>query len=491
MFRLDEPAEFIGAWWLSTRPDDQQKGILTYSPGEGLRLSLIGHFPDGLYREKPHRTHEDSRNDDPWRVIHGAVDGKAITLLECIPTHTSERFGADVPSPAHQTIRARTALIGIHIPDAEEPIFSALEVCIENYGRWLGEVNVDSCTNMDAHGRSTSGKIEINPHKPKTLQLHEAKIESLHRVETQIRYWTKSGLEAMASDTPSLMITPETPRSLARIIREVRVIESLMTFASLRPSSAIWLRAQIDEAAPPIFNQPYPLERVKILYLPRSLTDRHEPTSRSKEFLFRCSDIPFDEAIPNWFRLQNRHKSTIARLTALIYFPKRFVEDLVLEAVEIAEAFHRQLGIDKPPFNKKEFDKYRKQVLAGLPLKYQERFKQELRNQLSLRDRLTHLAEQLDPEVASALLPSIEEWAQNATRARNHLTHTGEAPNRSLEMLDAIAGVTRAVVILILLQKMGLSKEGQLSLLQSGSPLGMEAKNARHFLSPPTTSGSP
>lgn len=491
MFRLDEPAEFIGAWWLSTRPDDQQKGILTYSPGEGLKLSLIGHFPDGLYRDKLHRTHEDTRKDDPWRVIHGAVDGKAITLLECIPTHTSKRFGAEVLSPAHQTIRARTALIGVHLADAEEPIFSALEVCIENYGKWLGEVNVDFCTNMDAHGRNASGKIEINPHEPKTLQLHGAKIESLHRVETQIRCWTKSGLEATAGDTPYLSITPEAPWSLDRIIREVRVIESLMTFASLKPSSVIWLNLQVHENTPPTYNQPYPWERVEVLYSPRSLTDRHEPAPRSEEFLFRCSDIPFDETIPNWFRLQDRHKSTIARLTALIYFPKRFVEDLVLEAVEIAEAFHRQLGMDKPPFNKKEFEKYRKQVVAGLPPKYQERFKQELRNQPSLRDRLTHLAEQLDPEVASALLPSIEEWARSASRARNDLTHTGEAPNRSLAKLDAIAGVTRAVVILILLQKMGLSKEGQLSLLQSGSPLGMEAKNARHFLSPPTTPGGP
>ena len=85
---LDEAAEWTGHWWLPDFPDKRVPGILRYDGEGGLSLSLIGAFEDRIYSTPaPGITcyHEGTRT---WDVIHGKVELRDVTLLDCIPIST-------------------------------------------------------------------------------------------------------------------------------------------------------------------------------------------------------------------------------------------------------------------------------------------------------------------------------------------------------------------------------------------------------------------
>lgn len=78
--KLAETFEYKGYWWLPSEADNKIAGVLSYKPGKGITLELIGSFGKS----------EDAvlsfirRKDEP--VIHGQLENaKKVTLLKCYP----------------------------------------------------------------------------------------------------------------------------------------------------------------------------------------------------------------------------------------------------------------------------------------------------------------------------------------------------------------------------------------------------------------------
>ncbi len=110
-----ETREYKGLWWLPENPEHKVAGILYYTPGEELRLELIGSFdvqhPVGIAAIMNVK-----REDVIWGQ---ASDGTFITLLDngCKISHRgSAEFSTVVYS-------AREVAIGLHIDSVDEKRF--------------------------------------------------------------------------------------------------------------------------------------------------------------------------------------------------------------------------------------------------------------------------------------------------------------------------------------------------------------------------------
>ena len=140
------------------------------------------------------------------------------------------------------------------------------------------------------------------------------------------------------------------------------------------------------------------------------------------------------------------------------YAPSPYVESNLLMVVGAAEVLHRELKIRKKLIHvsNADFDRIRDDMLHGLPAEYQEyknRFRAAIRNEPSLEDRLLDLAKRLDQDDHNCLGLDVSKWAELTKLRRNKLVHTGKVQDSSLEELNAIVEVTKAIVVFNLLKE--------------------------------------
>ncbi|HEV7384425.1 MAG TPA: HEPN domain-containing protein [Phenylobacterium sp.] len=143
-----------------------------------------------------------------------------------------------------------------------------------------------------------------------------------------------------------------------------------------------------------------------------------------------------------------------------------------------AEVLHRGLGIAEPPIPADEFKPMREAMLAAVPAMHRKRFKEAIRNDPTLRDRLCALAARPDTEAVGLLVPDVERWAERTTRARNDLAHGGRTPKHSIEELIAVVEATTAIVIRNVLHELGLPAERQREIVREHPQLRATARSA-------------
>lgn len=128
---LSSEESWRGRFWLPGNHENEQRGVLTYTPDKGVRLTLIGGFDDAVWEPtgQPHITVRSSPTRQ-WPVIHGVVGTKPVTLLDCIAvSSTSYLLGREV---AEQELRVAEALMGVLLDDPDRQAFSGIKVEVEN-----------------------------------------------------------------------------------------------------------------------------------------------------------------------------------------------------------------------------------------------------------------------------------------------------------------------------------------------------------------------
>jgi hypothetical protein len=121
-----------GNWWLPEDPDDTKPGTLHYGDDGRLRLELIGGF--SIEVQTPIANgFAVSLRDPSFPVIHGMCGSERFTLLETHAVHSSGGYFGDI---SDQTLTALRGLRGIHVPNAQEPVFDSAEVQLEYLLGW-------------------------------------------------------------------------------------------------------------------------------------------------------------------------------------------------------------------------------------------------------------------------------------------------------------------------------------------------------------------
>src|SRR5699024_2850792 len=134
-------------------PSNHHAGFLTYRPGAGVELVLVGGFDDQVRREIGPGAWAVLAEAKDFPVIHGIASNREITLIDAYAAG-SKTYGMGFPGegPAEQTLRAQTALIGVHVEGPEQAVFTRANFTIEDAWLWSAESAMTARMGWDAAG---------------------------------------------------------------------------------------------------------------------------------------------------------------------------------------------------------------------------------------------------------------------------------------------------------------------------------------------------
>ncbi|MBK6871213.1 MAG: hypothetical protein IPG94_07395 [Kineosporiaceae bacterium] len=479
--RLDESAEWTGQWWLPEEPDRVVPGVLRYDPKSGLLLDLIGGFEDrilqqvrpGLVADQGVRT---------WPMILGVADNMKVTLLDCWPGPTKS-YGMRLAGPHKQIIGAMTGLIGVHLSDLDDAIFTQLRVSVEDLGQWSSSSVFAGAIGLTDNAIDGTGSISVSPVEEPTVLLDGIKITLAH--EHTLPHFDQLRGETVARmrDTVFVRFEPESPYTLSTARDHAQAIQDLVSLATHRGSGLLWMQLRLAPGTSNTVDEHPQVPRDVSVYTDSTVPcDADARAVDHHNVLFTCAHVPFADAVSHWWATRQELRSAVNMVLGLRYAPARYLESNLLTAVGAAEVLHRALGMDTERIPQAEFKALRAALVACAPDGQKTWVKEAIRNDITLRERLRHLAARPSSEAMELLVPDVEEWARLATNSRNDLAHTGRTTRHSLDELIAVVRVTTAVVTMNLLHELGVPEARQLEVVRDNPDLRHTAKLAAEHL---------
>lgn len=460
---LSDSRTWTGHWWLLDNPDHKVPGILTYEPGDGLTLRMIGGWEyRNISQPSPGvmTVHEGTRS---WPVVFGIAENQRVTLLhlQTISARSYLFTMSDVPDQLE--LFAGTALIGCHVDAEDDAAFVSGAATIENLTVWAGESTIENRMELDQQtNRIESGEVRYKPLvEPLTAETGDVTAKLHHLLTLPDFERTRGATTARIVERTSVEFSSAEPRPLREWLGMLSAMSDLMSLSTLAACTEITMHVSAP-ATPEAFPEDHPLRdrlhEVEV-YQPRVVApDPDRKGADLRRFVLTLDDLPFEELLPRWMQVKDRFASARSMILGLTYITDGYLESKVVTAVGAAESFHRALGLE-PPMPDDEFSALRRSLLEIVPKERKQWLSDRLmHNDPSLRDRLLDLARRPGDFMAT-LVPDPEKWAKEATQARNGLAHDGRSKNHTFEDLYAVVEVTRAVVVLNLLHQLGVPSE--------------------------------
>lgn len=479
---LNEPRSWKGQWWLPTDPDNEVAGVLTYDPRTGLSLELIGGFEDRIV-DHSHPNYVTVREGSlNWPLLHGLSEGKDITLLDCVPTHTMSRlFGG----PEEQTVSALTALVGVHLEEPDQAVFTECRVSVEDLTPWAAASGFELTFGVEDERPTRARSISAEPAEEPVVVVDGTTITLAREYTLPFVERTRGGVVGRMRDAEFLKFQPDHPWSLSVAREYAKALQDLLSLATHRACAVLWLTLRLPRKDGE-YREDYPvIDREVEVYSKHTVTG--DPSAKAVEHrgtLFTCADLPFKEVVPRWMAVRKDCEAASNMVLGLRYAPTRYIEVQLMTAVGAAEVMHRALRIDQPPIPVAEFPAIRAKLLEHVPEEHRDWLRSKLRNDPTLKDRLLALAALPDREAMSQLVPEPEQWAKVSTWARNDLAHEGQTPKVSIDELITSVKVTSAVVVMSLLQVLGVPGERQRKIVKDHPELRQVSLDARKHLTP-------
>lgn len=203
---------------------------------------------------------------------------------------------------------------------------------------------------------------------------------------------------------------------------------------------------------------------------------RSRPVETSKvsshDLLFGLHDIDLDGAIKAWRELRELVGLSIHVLFGIDYHPSVYYENQLLNAASAAEGLHAKLFPNSTAIDPAEHEAVR-ESLKTLDLSAERRqwlFDQTGHNRPGLQQRLLELCDVPDQQAVDSLLQDRELWARWLSRARNAIAHANDGQlQKSVpkEVRYRLTYVTKALLHLVLLGRIGVSAELQRSAVEN------------------------
>lgn len=484
---MDEPwlsnrVQWQGHWWLPSNPDERVPGVLTHTPDDGLSLSLIGGFDDRVYSQ-PEVSNGVAKFDlnlahqiERWPMMHGRAEGKDITLLDCLIGNTTRR-GLNIGpggTPEKQQVSPATGMIGVHLEDPDQAVFTQVQVSIENLTAWSGgsafvervgwNNELEEARRLTGDASITTGHVD-----DEIAQIDGAKVHLSH-VHTLPWYDNLRGeARAHLRDWAIVRLIPHQPLTFTECHEYATAMQDLISLTTNRAAAILWLRAWIPREPS---DRKLADHEVAIYVRQIPTPDPSATGVDHKDFLATCSDIPFGDMVTRWFTIRERSSAALNIMRGIQQAPSKYIETQLLTAAGAAEILHASLKIDNPEVPAAEVKALRSDLLNHVPENRKKWFTQVMSFRgPSLRERLEALCQRPDPQAMSSLVPDPAAWARMTSRARNDLTHTGLSPKQTFDQLIAAATVTEAVITMNLLLDLGLSTDRQREAVQANPKL--------------------
>lgn len=464
---FEESHYFSGLWWRPEAPEEQIPGQLIYKPEEGLTLRLERGLEDSKLLAS--QVISFTAEERSWPVLWGKSEYGKFTLFGSSTHGESFRhLSLESRQPAPQRIDAQYLVWGAHVSGPEEAVFSAVEVSADGMEQWCG-----TRPNPEADPRLLEEVLHETERSQGTyFQLKSSLEPSSAELEGQAR--------AMLPRLVSVRAAVEVPMSFHGELDQAHEVSTLIAVATHSSVATRWLNAELASSQ----SQEGMHVVAHVLYRQRTASEPGSTEIKTSRMLLTCNEVPFGTLMPLWHEKFPHLKRALGMLLSLRKERVSFTETTLLISVGAAEVLHRDLRLDKPPFPKDEFKKFRATVLEQLPEHYRAHFNEEIRNESRLRDRLILLATRLGEGVAQELVPDVAYWAAQASKARNNLAHTGRSTGHSYEQMDTISATTRAFLVLNVLHELGLPSKTLKNKIQTHPWMSWTRITAKRHLHP-------
>jgi hypothetical protein len=423
--------EWRGYWWL---PGQDQKipGTLIQSVEDGeVALHLIGGF--NIAEWLPVNEQKSALSvEGSFPVILGSSGSEIFTLLGCNARHTKGQFFFS-DYITEQDLGIQRALRGIHLDSRDEKIFNSATLHIEYLLGWTNLTTLEAKIELDKWKWTGNQTASTSPIEEVTAVHNEHKF-TLNVVFNQFRVEDRPRANERSianSEWAELDISSTKPVSFAVFDNAAKAIMDLMTLTAHAPAGVI----RETLVFTPATEHPAAGRRASanVEVLGRQI---HQPKPSINEtdrvdYLFTLNDLNFSEVLPKWLDLHNRAWLACSLLFGLSYIQQGYTSSRLLTVATAAESLHRALH----PKAKKMY----------------------------YVDRLKALAAEPDAAAVSLLIQDVPKWASYIKDQRNGMAHGDRDElntGRARLIYDALE-VTRALLGLVLLNRLGLSAEGQ------------------------------
>ena len=479
-------ARQVGQWWIPHDPDRRVGGILDGQHPDGLTLHLTDHLIDHQAQQIP--------------VLFGEARGREVTLFDLRPASGGSITCGQVRTET-QVMRARVALVGIHLLDATDAVFTGEHVAMTGLTAW-------------AAGRALRWTYEqAPPPSEETVLLTEQPTRRLRAVVDDGNITVELGWNVAIpgerdeadfrryefKERMMVHVEVTSARPWDGFHAPVRAIRELVTIGTQTP-------ARITERTLLIPQVDGPSWRVDVFHIGVDDATGTEAAADDSESIFTLADIDFATVFPQWWELRKKLGLSVHLLLGLDYKKDVYYEHRVFTAASAAEGFHAALfygsnaGTDLDPAAHATLKERLTLVLAGVGAEELQHLETALAgiaaplktkilqvaqglspeesdwvkkktsdNRAGLPTRYRQLATAADPTAVQVLLTDIDTWAKWLTKARNSIGHanTGKfeagVPESARYFLEY---VTRALLHLIVLDQLGIDADRQRAVVQ-------------------------
>ncbi len=476
---LSSPQTWRGRFWLAHDPQDEQRGVLTYDPKDGVSLALVGGFAEhalthtatGTVTVMPARARR-------FPVIHGRVGSTPFTLLDCQVMSSKRSWSEDAPH--EQVVHARQLLAGVLLSDPGAEVFSEFTIELENLTNLDHQGDVMVHTNLEPElPMGVRWTVAVDPVDPIEVMVDDLTFElgrSYIRPDGDMR---RSGLGSSLFVTSYLTIRAQTPKSITQWADTEKQMQDLLTLAMDRPCAV--LNATLTPSDD-LLNDENAAAQGNVTLFTLHITDADPDAAAVEErkafFTLAIDGLDFQSLIPRWISINSRFKTTCDLILGLRYVGGGYLQNQLITAVAAAEAMHTAMRLD-PPMSNSEFKRLKKLALAAVPADRQQWLSDKVgSNKHSLVDQLKQLAAIPDQGVVHRLVPNVDAWAEATKKERNPVAHGGNM-SADADLLIAITKVTEAVVVLNLLHLLEIPTERLVFATVDNPTFSLAARAAR------------
>jgi hypothetical protein len=406
-------------------------------------------------------------------VIHGEAFGVHLTLLGTFAQNYKVNLMNTDPLQSGSTeIRVNRVVLGAWIHSSSAPVFSSVNVELENLLGWAGRTSVRSSVTYSPGGRPklVLNNLDVEPLEAvvgsSTYSLESFQVSSgFKHNNSKRRHWIEEREQITIRDDEGL--------SLDDCISKSASMRDLMTLASLtvspitsltatsvmaRNSAEPEMNADGLEAIAPNLTPPTTTAVSIFMGQPGRFDETRGPT-RQEEFLFSSADIDFAELIPRWLELAESLHAPVALAIGRQHQKDVYLELQTLAATGTLESLHRSLYPKQKSMSNAEFRSIEKAISEVMPAGRKTWWSdRKPHNEPTLRERLRELFHSVSPNLEQIVGP-LEQWAKAASNTRNKLAHEGTSHLVSSEQMRAVIKSCDSVAFITLAMLIGIDPE--------------------------------
>jgi hypothetical protein len=459
-----EEFEHKGIWWLPIDPEEKISGTLSFTPGEGAVLDLMGSFEEmkntnskGCITIKV----QSGKQCEPEIILGTSSDGKNITLHKCFETKRSYSSSGFPTSSFYANI----VFIGGHFTKPEDLEFKSFFVNYPYFEEW-SKIGVFSYS-RDSEEKFKQYEMKYEVPEPVEAKINNFRISFDHGFNVS-GDWLR---EVKLKHTTFIKIEPEDELHFEEYQNILYHLQNFLSLATMRAIYPLSIKATTERyRRVSTFSKDkvhYP--HIDIFYNVIGKVDLSKKLTHD-DMLFTFEDISgqFEAYLQNWFGKEELLKPVYDLFFGTLYNPSMYLEFQFLSLIQAVDSYHRRI-YGGEYLSDGDYMGVHNALVNAIPRSVKGGFKDSLKskiqhgNEFSLRTRLKRLFNSDEyREILSEFVENKDIFIGKVVDTRNYLTHYDEELKEKATIGEELSPFIQKLKILLkicLLTELGFSSE--------------------------------